>query len=108
LPQGLLILATRATETEREGGGRGARHPLRSGFSLFLKLIAPRANPGAFVSHGVNDRVLAIDVCSRRIVPQLRSIGYVVDCREFPEGHTTSGDLAEAAFDLVSAGKQAR
>jgi predicted esterase len=74
----------------------------------FTAALRHEGKPRIFVSHGVNDRVLPIDVCSRRIVPQLRSNGYVVDYREFPGGHTIPADLAEAAFDLVSAGKQAQ
>lgn len=43
--------------------------------------------PRIFVSHGVDDRVLPIDVCSRRLVPHLRDRGYDVTYEEFPGGH---------------------
>ena len=55
-------------------------------------------DPAIFISHGVDDQVLPIDRCSRRIVPQLRRSGYKVDYREFPGGHTVPPDLADAAF----------
>ena len=59
--------------------------------------------PAIFISHGVNDQVLPIERCSRRIVPQLRRSGYKVDYREFSGGHSVPPDLAEAAFaDFVS------
>ncbi|MEH1165069.1 phospholipase [Micromonospora sp. CPCC 205539] len=43
--------------------------------------------PRIFISHGVDDRVLPIDVCSRRLVPHLHSLGYDVTFEEFPGGH---------------------
>lgn len=46
-----------------------------------------RGRPRIFVSHGVDDPVLPIDVCSRRFVPHLRGIGYDVTYAEFPGGH---------------------
>jgi phospholipase/carboxylesterase len=53
--------------------------------------------PAVFVTHGVEDRVLPIDRCSRRLVPRLRSAGYDVAYTEFDGGHIVPGDLAEAA-----------
>ncbi|WP_433539065.1 alpha/beta hydrolase [Micromonospora sp. CA-249363] len=46
-----------------------------------------RGRPRIFVSHGVDDPVLPVDVCSRRFVPHLRGIGYDVTYEEFPGGH---------------------
>lgn len=43
--------------------------------------------PGIFISHGTDDRVLPIDRCSRAIVPRLRKAGYKVRYEEFPGGH---------------------
>lgn len=51
-----------------------------------------------FISHGLNDEVLPIDPCSRRIVPRLRAAGYEVDYREFPDGHTVPPDMVDAAI----------
>ena len=53
--------------------------------------------PSFLVTHGVHDRVLAIDRTSRRVVPALQRAGYDVDYREFDGGHVVPPDLAEAA-----------
>ena len=55
-------------------------------------------SPRFFVSHGTRDRVLPIERCSRRIVPQLERAGYEVTYREFDGGHTVPPEVAlEAA-----------
>ena len=43
--------------------------------------------PRIFVSHGMQDTVLPIDRCSRRIVPALEGAGYDVTYHEFDGGH---------------------
>jgi phospholipase/carboxylesterase len=53
----------------------------------FLIPLPPVGSPAVFVTHGTRDRVLPIDRCSRRIVPALRSAGYVVRYDEFDGGH---------------------
>src|ERR687890_28697 len=54
--------------------------------------------PRFFVSHGRRDRVLPIERCSRRIVPQLERAGYEVTYREFDGGHTVPPEITlEAA-----------
>jgi predicted esterase len=45
-------------------------------------------SPPVFITHGIRDEVLPIDPCSRRIVEQLRRIGFPVEYHEFPGGHT--------------------
>jgi phospholipase/carboxylesterase len=92
------------------GFSDGASYALSLGIAngdLFTHLIAfspgfaaPDAQigrPAVFVTHGVEDRVLPIDRCSRRLVPRLRSAGYDVAYTEFDGGHIVPGDLAEAA-----------
>ena len=54
--------------------------------------------PRIFISHGTGDRVLPIDVCSRRIVPQLRRAGYDVRYEEFAGGHEVPAELAREAL----------
>ena len=68
----------------------------------FMYLTRQHGRPRIFISHGVADRVLPIDRCSRRIVPQLRQAGYTVDYREFPGGHTVPPDLAQDAFAMLA------
>ena len=62
--------------------------------------IAPPGQQGApriYVSHGTEDRVLPIDVCSRRVVPRLQAAGYDIVYHEFPGPHTVPEEIAHAA-----------
>lgn len=56
-----------------------------------------RGRPHVFVSHGTRDRVLPIDTCSRRLVPELRQAGYYVRYREFDGGHAVPAAIARDA-----------
>jgi predicted esterase len=55
--------------------------------------------PRVYVSHGVNDEVLPIDRCSRRLVPMIRNAGYDVRYREFDGPHTIPPEIAREALD---------
>jgi phospholipase/carboxylesterase len=55
--------------------------------------------PPIFVSHGTHDRVLPIERCSRRIVPQLRRAGYEVRYREFDGPHTVPPGIVREGLD---------
>lgn len=44
--------------------------------------------PKIYVTHGTADRILNIDLTSRRLVPKLKSEGYDVQYREFDGPHT--------------------
>ena len=50
--------------------------------------------PRFFVSHGLRDEVLPIDMCSRRLVPALRRAGYDVTYHEFDGPHRTPPEIA--------------
>jgi phospholipase/carboxylesterase len=54
--------------------------------------------PRLFISHGVHDRVLPIDLCSRPLVASLREGGYDVEYREFDGGHEMPEPIVHAAF----------
>ncbi len=54
--------------------------------------------PPVFISHGTVDNVLPIDQCSRRIVPELKRLGYNVTYREFDGKHTLPPDVAAEAM----------
>ncbi len=54
--------------------------------------------PQIFVSHGIDNEVLPIDRCSRRIVPLLRREGYDVTYVEFPGGHSVPPEIARRAL----------
>ncbi len=92
------------------GFSDGASYALSLGLAsgdLFSRILAfspgfvvpgrRTGRPAVFISHGVADKVLPIERCSRRIVPLLRQDGYDVDYREFAGGHTVPADQAAAA-----------
>ena len=94
------------------GFSDGASYALSLGLTdgdLFTRVIAfspgfmapaqRRGKPPIFVSHGVSDRVLPIERCSRRIVPQLNREGYEVRYREFDGPHTVPYSVAREALD---------
>ncbi|MBM0233356.1 phospholipase [Micromonospora sp. STR1_7] len=58
---------------------------------------ATHGRPRIFISHGVDDRVLPIDVCSRRLVPRLHDLGYDVTYQEFPGGHEVPIPIRDSA-----------
>jgi predicted esterase len=58
---------------------------------------AQHGTPRIFVSHGTQDRVLPIERCSRRVVPQLERAGYDVLYHEFDGPHTVPPEIARQA-----------
>ncbi len=65
----------------------------------FMAPAGQRGTPQVFVSHGTGDRVLPIDRCSRRIVPQLKRAGYRVRYEEFDGPHTVPPEIARQGAD---------
>ncbi|HYJ82541.1 MAG TPA: PHB depolymerase family esterase [Allosphingosinicella sp.] len=68
--------------------------------------IAParrRGRPRILISHGTADRVLPILETSRRIVPELKRVGYTVGFEEFAGGHEVPGRIARRFFEAVAA-----
>jgi phospholipase/carboxylesterase len=63
----------------------------------FTAPAAPVGRPRIFVTHGVHDRVLPIERCSRTLVPALRRAGYAITFEEFDGGHAVPPDLASRA-----------
>ena len=93
------------------GFSDGASYALTLGLSngdLFTHVIAfspgfmnpPRfqGSPRVFLAHGVDDKVLPIDCCSRRIVPQLEKRQYDLTYREFPGPHTVPQAIVTEAM----------
>src|SRR5215210_3962514 len=68
----------------------------------FMAPATRRGKPPVFVSHGTRDRVLPIERCSRRIVPQLDRAGYQVHYREFDGPHTVPESIAREALRWFS------
>ena len=99
-----------------EGFSDGASYALGLGLAngdLFRRIIAfspgyvpaftAEGQPTVFISHGTGDEVLAIDRCSRRIVPALQRRNYDVRYREFEGGHEVPAGIAEDALTGLSA-----
>jgi predicted esterase len=68
----------------------------------FLKQVDRYGKPRVFVSHGIYDVVLNIEIGGRAIVRQLRAEGYDVTYREFEGGHWVPDDIAREAFAWLS------
>jgi phospholipase/carboxylesterase len=67
----------------------------------FLAPPAAVGRPRVYVSHGTGDRVLPIDRCSRRLVPELQRAGYEVTYEEFDGGHVVPPDVLERSLDRL-------
>lgn len=61
----------------------------------FMAPTGQSGKPHFYISHGTNDRVLPIERCSRKLVPQLKHAGYEVLYREFDGPHTIPADIAQ-------------
>ena len=94
------------------GFSDGASYGLSLGLSngeLFSHIIAfspgffytpeARGYPGVYVSHGVNDDVLPIDPCSRRLLPQLKRRGLAIQYDEFEGRHEIPAIISKAAIN---------
>jgi len=114
-----LIFARYAVDPSRlavEGFSDGASYALSLGLlngDLFTHVIAfspgflvaerREGQPRCFVSHGVQDPVLPIGPCSRRIVRELRGHHYDVSYTEFEGGHVVPPAVAGKAVDWLLA-----
>lgn len=68
------------------------------GFSPgFIAPGAAQGRPRFYISHGRFDQVLDIDRTSRRVVRQLRQVGYDVEYREFDGTHMVPPEIAQEA-----------
>ena len=97
------------------GFSDGASYALSLGLSngsLFTRLLAfspgfmapveIQDNPLIFISHGRRDKVLPIDVCSRRLVRVLRTHHLRVEYREFEGPHTVPADCKKRALQILT------
>jgi phospholipase/carboxylesterase len=69
----------------------------------FMAPTGQSGNPRFYISHGTQDRVLPIDRCSRKLVPQLKSAGYEVIYREFEGPHTIPPSIAREGVEWLTA-----
>jgi predicted esterase len=65
----------------------------------FSYTVAKKGKSSVFISHGIKDRVLPINPCSRRIVPQLQGMGYQVNYKEFEGEHEIPPIISAGAID---------
>ena len=63
-----------------------------------MQPIAARGKPRIFLSHGVNDPIMPIDVTSRQFAPKLKALGYDVTYREYEGRHSPSPVVVREAF----------
>lgn len=110
-----IVSQTYAIDPHRTGIGGfsdGASYALTLGLingDLFTHVLAfspgyfyaPQMNgkPKIFVSHGVNDTVLLVEPCSRKIVPKLEREGYAVTYHEFSDGHSIPEKISVEALN---------
>lgn len=93
-----------------EGFSDGASYALGLGLTngdLFTHILAfspgsvppveRHGAPAVFVAHGRDDEILPIDLCSRRIVPELERRRYAVRYVEFDGPHIVPPTIAEQA-----------
>lgn len=64
----------------------------------FMAPIRQAGDSLIYISHGTQDRVLPIDRCSRKLVPQLRGADYNVLYQEFEGPHTVPTAIAQEAL----------
>ena len=68
----------------------------------FVVLMSdPVGGPRIFISHGVDDQILPIDRCGRRIARELKRAGYTVDYREFEGDHTVPPEIRDAGLRFL-------
>jgi predicted esterase len=65
----------------------------------FMAPATQEGKAGFYISHGTHDKVLPIERCSRKIVPQLQRAGYAVQYHEFNGPHTVPPAIAHEAVD---------
>jgi phospholipase/carboxylesterase len=58
--------------------------------------------PKIFISHGLSDPVMPIDITSRRFVPRLKALGYDVTYREYEGRHGVTPAIVREAFEWFS------
>ena len=69
----------------------------------FMAPTGQAGKPRFYISHGTEDRVLPIERCSRRIVPQLRRGGYDVLYKEFEGPHTIPPEIVRESVQWLIA-----
>ena len=64
-----------------------------------MKPAEVHGKPRIFISHGLSDPIMPIDVTSRRFVPRLKNLGYDVTYREYQGRHGVTPAIVREAFE---------
>jgi len=64
-----------------------------------MQPIEVHGKPRIFISHGINDQVMPIDVTSRQFVPRLKKLGYDVTYREYEGRHGVPPEVVREGFE---------
>jgi phospholipase/carboxylesterase len=64
-----------------------------------MQPIEVHGKPRIFISHGISDQVMPIDVTSRQFVPRLKKLGYDVTYREYEGRHGVPPAVVREGFD---------
>jgi predicted esterase len=112
LAQALATFAIDPAQVAIGGFSDGASYALCLGLTngdLFTHILAfspgfsftreRHGQPAVFISHGVQDPVLPIDPCGRRVDRELRKQGLAVTYQEFAGKHEIPGEVADRAVE---------
>jgi phospholipase/carboxylesterase len=64
-----------------------------------MKPAEVHGKPRIFISHGLSDPIMPIDVTSRQFVPRLKKLGYDVTYREYEGRHGVTPAIVREAFE---------
>jgi predicted esterase len=64
-----------------------------------MKPAEVHGKPKIFISHGLSDPIMPIDVTSRTFVPRLRRLGYDVTFREYEGRHGVPREIVREGFE---------
>jgi phospholipase/carboxylesterase len=64
-----------------------------------MQPIEVHGKPRIFISHGISDQVMPIDVTSRQFVPRLKKLGYDVTYREYEGRHGVPPAVVREGFE---------
>jgi predicted esterase len=64
-----------------------------------MKPAEVHGKPRLFISHGLSDPIMPIDVTSRQFVPRLKKLGYDVTYREYEGRHGVTPAVVREAFE---------
>jgi phospholipase/carboxylesterase len=64
-----------------------------------MQPIEVHGKPRIFISHGISDQVMPIDVTSRTFVPRLKKLGYDVTYREYEGRHGVPPEVVREGFN---------